>query len=69
VSADYVIRLALVYVLATALFGMVTRPMYRTVRDWWTRQTVAAAEQITVLQTIPLPARGRHSRRHFKAVS
>ena len=68
-TADFLTRVALVYFLATALFAMVTRPMYRTVRDWWTRQTAAAEQQVRALQAIPLTARARHSRRHFKAVS
>lgn len=68
-TADYVTKVALVYVLATALFAMVTRPMCRTVRDWWARQTAAAEAQVRALQAIPLTARGRHTRRHFKAVS
>jgi hypothetical protein len=75
VTADYLIRVVLADGLAVAFAGGITYLLAPLARDWWKRQTEAAAEQITVLQTIPLTPRGqltprgRHSRRHFKAVS
>jgi hypothetical protein len=69
VTADDLTRVVVALVLAVALFGMVTRLAIPLARDWWQRQTEAAEAQITALQQIPLPARARHARRHFKAVS
>jgi hypothetical protein len=68
-TADDVTRVVLADGLSVALAAGMAYLLIPVARDWWQRQTEAAAEQITVLQTIPLPARARHSRRHFKAVS
>lgn len=65
-TADLVTRIVVAWTLAVALFGMVTRLFVPMARAWWTRQTVAAEQQVRALQAIPLTAHGRHTRRHFR---
>lgn len=53
-------------VLATALFGMVTRLIVPLIRGEWRTQTEQVTARVLLLTTTPLPLpRRRHAKRKF----